>query len=139
MLSIESPGAGSVTNETHPVVSGFTSDSEDPVRIAVSKGGFFYESAEAQPHGALEAGLIMLDDGGRDEDPAVEVGEHDLGPGLGTVDAEDAEVLGSDGLDPGMKDAVGLVNGVGAGTAARTRPSRRCSNRRAPARRLGRT
>ncbi len=50
MLSIESPGAGSVTNDTHPFVSGSTSDSEDPVTVAVSKDGFFYESAEAQPH-----------------------------------------------------------------------------------------
>ncbi len=74
-----------------------------------------------EPHGVLQSGLIMLDDGGWDEDPAVEVGEHDLGAGLGTVDAEDAEMLGSDGLDPGMKDSIGLVNGVGPGAAARFR------------------
>jgi hypothetical protein len=87
-----------------------------------------------EPHGVLKSGLIMLDDRGWDEDSAVEIGEHDFGPRLGTVDAEDAEVLGSDGLDPGMKDAVGLVDRVRAGTTAGFLPSGRSHDAGPPVR-----
>ena len=100
------------------VVAAGALDGDDVVLDAVPVQGLAEE-----PHGGPKTGLIMLDDGGWDEDSAVEVGEHDFGPSLGAIDAEDAEVLGSDGLDPGMKDSVGLVNGVRAGTAARFRPS----------------
>jgi len=65
-LSVESPAFGTVTNQTHPFISGSTSDSEDTVTVAVSKGGFFYESAEAQPHadGSFSAQLSThLEDG----------------------------------------------------------------------------
>src|SRR5207249_4829385 len=86
------------------VVASCALDGDDVVLDAVLVQGLVEE-----PHGGLQTGLIMLDDGGRDEDPAVEVGEHDFGAGLGAIDAEDAEALGSDGLDPGMKDSVGLV------------------------------
>lgn len=48
-LSIESPGSGTVTNEANPTISGFASDSEDPVSVVVSKGGFTYESANPEP------------------------------------------------------------------------------------------
>ncbi len=51
-------------------------------------------------------------DGGRDEDSAVKVGEHDFGPGLGTIDAENAEVLGTDGEDPGVNDTERLMKGM---------------------------
>ena len=37
--------------------------------------------------------MRVFDLSGFDEEAAVEVGEHPLGPGLGTIDADDAEVL----------------------------------------------
>ena len=54
----------------------------------------------------------------RYEDAAVEVGEHPFGAGLGAVDGDDAEVLGPDGLDPGVDGAEGLVDDLGAGRLA---------------------
>jgi hypothetical protein len=98
---------------------------------AVAVQGFLEEA-----DGVFETGLMMLDDGGRDVDSAVVVGEHDFGSGLGAIDAEDAEVLGSDGLDAGVKDAVGLVNGVWTGTSVRFRPSGR-SHDTGPPERVG--
>ncbi len=65
-VSIESPGAGTVTNETHPTVSGFTSDSEDPVKLLVLKEGSFFESAEAEPKPSGAWSVVLpthLDDG----------------------------------------------------------------------------
>jgi hypothetical protein len=65
-LSIESPGAGTVTNETHPTVSGFTSDAEDPVTVLVLKEGSFFESAEAEPKPSGAWSVVLgthLDDG----------------------------------------------------------------------------
>ena len=59
--------------------------------------------------GGLQGGAVVFDDRGRDEDIAVEVAEHPLGAGLGTIDADDAEVLGSDLLDAGVNDAGRLV------------------------------
>ena len=53
----------------------------------------------------------MVDGGGRDEDVAVEVGEHQLGARLGTVDADDAEVLGTDVLDAWVEHAARLGDG----------------------------
>ena len=44
--------------------------------------------------GGVEVGSVVGDGGGRDEDAAVEVGEEELGAGLGAVEAEDAEVFG---------------------------------------------
>ena len=64
----------------------------------------------------------MGDGGGRDEDVAVEVGEHPLGAGLGTVEADDAEVLGSDLLDARVKDAGRLLQDL-ARTGPRPFPS----------------
>ena len=40
-------------------------------------------------HGCVEVGSVVGDGGGRDEDAAVEVGEEELGAGLGAVEAED--------------------------------------------------
>jgi len=48
-ISIESPSSGTVTNHKRPVFSGFTTDTEDPVTLAVSKGGSLVESAQATP------------------------------------------------------------------------------------------
>ena len=49
LIAVESPGSGTITKETHPTVSGFSSDNEDPVTVVVSKEGAFYETAEAEP------------------------------------------------------------------------------------------
>ncbi len=65
-VSIESPGSGTVTNETHPTVSGLTSDTEDPVKVIVLKEGALFEStqAEPKPNGAWSVVLANhLDDG----------------------------------------------------------------------------
>jgi len=43
---------------------------------------------------------------------AVEVGEEEFGAVLVTVEADDAEVFGTDFLDAGMQDAAGLAEGV---------------------------
>ena len=63
--------------------------------------------------GGVEVGSVVGDGGGRDEDAAVEVGEEELGAGLGAVEAEDAEVFGSDLLDAGMKHPTGLADAGG--------------------------
>src|SRR5262245_47579345 len=47
----------------------------------------------------------MFDGCRRDQDAAVEIGEHPLGAGLGTIDSHDAEVLRCGLLDPGMQGA----------------------------------
>ena len=52
----------------------------------------------------------MGDGGGRDEDAAVEVGEQQLGACLGAVEADDAEVFGSDLLDARVEHAAGLAD-----------------------------
>ena len=66
--------------------------------------------------GGVESGAVVGDGGGRDEDAAVEVGEEELGACLGTVEADDAEVFGTDLLDAGMEDAAGLAD-AGSGSA----------------------
>ena len=60
----------------------------------------------------------LLDHGGSDEDAAVEVGEHPFGTGLGAIDGDDTEVLGSDPLDTGTDHATSLVDGLGSGSRA---------------------
>jgi hypothetical protein len=95
--------------------------SERPLdRLVVSAGAFHGDDevveavvgdGSAEPlDGGPEAvsGVGHLD--GFDQDVAEEIGEHPLGPGLGAVDADDAEVLGSDLLDAGVQDACGLVD-----------------------------
>ena len=52
---------------------------------------------------------VMLDLGRRHEHTAVEIGERPFGPGLGTIDANDAEMLRPDLLDPRMNDAARLL------------------------------
>jgi hypothetical protein len=51
--------------------------------------------------GMIERVATMIQDRGRDQNLAVEVGEQPLGTGLGTIDGDDAEVLGADGPDAG--------------------------------------
>ena len=64
--------------------------------------------------------LGVLDDSDRDEDAAVEIGEQGVGTGLGGVDGEDAEVLGTDGLNARTEDAVRFaeVDGLLVSTGA---------------------
>ncbi len=50
-VSIESPSSGEVTGDTHPVFSGFSSDTEDAVTVTVFRNGSFYESAQTTPNG----------------------------------------------------------------------------------------
>ena len=58
--------------------------------------------------GVIERVATMIQDRRRDQDLAVEVGEQQLGTGLGTIDGDDAEVLGADGSNTGGEDAVSL-------------------------------
>ena len=60
----------------------------------------------------VESGPRVLDEGGRDQDAAVEIGEQQLGADLGTVEADDAEVFGTDLLDARMKQPARLGDGV---------------------------
>ncbi len=62
--------------------------------------------------GGVEVGTVVGDGGGWDEDAAVEVGEEELGAGLGTVEADDAEVFGTDLLDAWMEHAARLADAV---------------------------
>ena len=66
-------------------------------------GGF--ESFADQADGQLEFGSTMLDRGGRHENLAIEVTQHPLGSILGTIDADNAEVLRPDLLHAGLNDA----------------------------------
>jgi hypothetical protein len=68
----------------------------------VGQGVLVDRPADRGDHG-IEALAVVLDDGGRDEDAAVEVGEHPLGAGLGAIDSDDAEVLGPDRPDAGVE------------------------------------
>jgi hypothetical protein len=63
--------------------------------------------------GGVEVGSVVSDGGGRDEDTAVEVGEKQLGAGLGAVEAEDAEVFGSDELNAWMEYATRFADAGG--------------------------
>ncbi len=60
--------------------------------------------------GLLEALGVVLELSGIDEDRAVEIGHHPLGPALRGVDGDDGEVFRSDLLNAGMNHAVGLVD-----------------------------
>src|SRR6516164_10334758 len=59
--------------------------------------------------GGVESRAGVLDGGQGDEDAAVEVGEQPGGAGLGAVDGDDAEGLGSDGLDARGQEAFGFA------------------------------
>jgi hypothetical protein len=52
-------------------------------------------SRDETGHRAIEFRPIVSDLGARNQDVAVEIGEHPFGPRLGTIDADDAEVLGA--------------------------------------------
>jgi hypothetical protein len=75
-------------------------------------------------HEVVESLAGMLDDGGLNEDVSREISEHRFGAGLGTVDGDDAEVLGPDLLDPGMDGSRGLGDRGGAPAPAPSRSGR---------------
>src|SRR5262245_57817849 len=67
----------------------------------------------------VEGGAVVGDDGGREEDAAVEVGEEELGASLGAVEADDAEVFRADLLDAWVEDAAWLADGVDPSSGSR--------------------
>jgi hypothetical protein len=74
--------------------------------------------------GRVEGGAVVIHPSSREQDIAVEVGQHPLGASLGRIDGDDAEVLGPDRLDAGVDDPAGLLEklrepGTGALAAAR--------------------
>jgi hypothetical protein len=60
--------------------------------------------------GLVERSAMVLNHSRWAEDTAVEVGEHPLRAGLGAVHGDDTEVLGTDSLNSGGKNTVGLTN-----------------------------
>ena len=63
-------------------------------------------------HGAFEVGLVVLDRGGFEHESAVEIGEHDFGAGLGTIDAQEGEMFWPNRLDTWVNHAPRLVKGM---------------------------
>jgi hypothetical protein len=59
-----------------------------------------------QGDAVIEGITLVVEKGGKDQDLAIEVGEHPLGAGLGAIDRDDAEVLRSHGSDAGRDDAL---------------------------------
>ena len=58
--------------------------------------------------------LGVLNLGGWNENPAVEIGEHPFGPSLGKIYTDDAEVLWTDLLNTGTDHPTGFVEALGA-------------------------
>jgi hypothetical protein len=79
----------------------------------------------------VERSAIVFNDSRRDEDTSVEVGQHPLGSGLGTVHGDDSEVLRADGLYPGGENAAGFTKVAAlARTTSRTIAARKCTHGR---------
>src|SRR5262249_622417 len=69
--------------------------------------------------GLVEGSAGMVEERGRHQEGAEEVGEEPLGAAPGGIDTDDAEVIGADLLDTGVESSLGLVDGggtAGAGT-----------------------
>jgi hypothetical protein len=62
--------------------------------------------------GGIEAGTVVFDDRRLDDHVAIEIRKHPFGSGLGAVDGDDAEVLGSDLLNAGMNDPAWLLQNI---------------------------
>src|ERR1700682_5288266 len=60
----------------------------------------------------FESGAIVLDDGWRDDDVAVEISKPPLGTRLGTVNTDDAEVFGPYLLDARVDDPARLLQAL---------------------------
>jgi hypothetical protein len=59
---------------------------------------------------SFEIGSIVRDGGGRNEDATVEIGEQEFRTDLCAVEADNAEIFGSDQLDAGMQHAAWLAD-----------------------------
>jgi hypothetical protein len=79
----------------------------------------------------VERSAIVFNDSRRDEDTSVEIGQHPLGSGLGTVHGDDSEVLRADGLYPGRENAARFTKVAAlARTTSRTTAARKCTHGR---------
>jgi hypothetical protein len=58
----------------------------------------------------FQFGTVVLERRGRDENIAIEVGDHELRACFGAVETDDSKVLGADLLNAGMEGAARLVN-----------------------------
>ena len=114
--------AGLAEGELHgPMVFAGAFDGDDQVGQVV----LAHRLADAVDGGLQVATLVRQ---GRrfEQDAAVEIGEEVARAGLGTIDGEDAKVLGADRLDAGREQAVGLLQheaffGLGRGRGSQTR------------------
>jgi len=61
-----------------------------------------------------ERGPVVGERRRRDQDVAVEIGEHPFGAKLGTIDRDDAKVLGTNLLHARMKRTAGLLHDINA-------------------------
>ena len=59
--------------------------------------------------GRIEFHTVVCHLGGRDQDVAIEVGQHPFGAGLGTIDTDDAEMFRTDFLHARVDDAAGFL------------------------------
>ena len=57
----------------------------------------------------VERSAIVFNHSRRDDDTTVEVGQHPLGSGLGTVHSNNPEMLRPDRLDSGSENAAGFA------------------------------
>ena len=105
---------GGVGVQDRPVIGTGLFDGDDEVTEAVSD-----DRLTQLGDGLLEAVLGVLDDRDRDEDTAVEIGEHGVGTGLGGVDGQDAEVLGTGGLNAWGEDTMRFAQVDGLAVSAR--------------------
>ena len=94
------------------VVASRPLDDDDQVFDAMSCHGIAHSL-----YRRCEARLVVLDGDRFHEDSAVEVRQHHLGASLGTVDADEGEMFGTDRLDARMNDTTWFVNGVRSGLA----------------------
>src|SRR5262245_21104541 len=67
--------------------------------------------------GGVEGRPVVCEGRRSHEHVAIEIGEHPLGPGLGAIDRDDAEVLGPNFLDARVKRAARLLKNVRASRA----------------------
>jgi hypothetical protein len=89
------------------IASGAFDGDESVVELVLGKG------LSDLCDGVVERLSVVFDEGGWEEELAVEIGAEEFGASFGTIEAEDAEVLGSDLLDAGMEHAAWLAEGGG--------------------------
>ena len=114
--------AGLAEGELHgPMVLAGAFDGDDQVAQVV----LTHRLADAVD-GGLQVAAAVRHGCGFEQRAAVKVGEEVARAGLGTIDGEDAKVLGADRLDAGRELAVGLLQheafcGLGRGRGSQTR------------------